>query len=283
MTTAPAGSPPTPPMLDERDRPGPPPLLTDKQLRSGPGLSIFIGLFAILSFFAVVWFSLDRNNIIGAQDGLPLVVADVTPIRVSPIEPGGMMIPHQDKLILKDLVDQEVSESVTERLIPALEVPIVNPSVKKEQNSNIINEGIISNKKQKEEEKTDLAINTKKTTDMKPVQKRKKPENQQNKNKTKLVVVKQSTGVNVKQYRIQLASVKSNISAKSVWREYQKKYNPQLDNLKLNVEKVSIKDRGVFYRVQGGPLSRATAQQICKGLSRRKQPCIIVSVKKSNG
>lgn len=283
MTTGPAGSPTAPPILDERDRPGPPPLLTDKQLRPGPGLSIFIGLFAILSFFAIVWFSLDQNNIIGAQDGLPLVVADVTPIRISPIEPGGMMIPHQDKLILKDLVDQEVSERVTERLIPALEAPIINSSVKKEQSSNIINEGILNNKKQNEEEKTDLAINTKKATDVKLAQKRKKLENQQNKKKTKLVVVKQPTGVNVKQYRIQLASVKSDISAKSVWREYQKKYNTQLGNLRLNVEKVSIKDRGVFYRVQGGPLGRADAQQICKGLSRQKQPCLIVFVKKSNG
>jgi hypothetical protein len=283
VITVPASSSPTPPILDERDRPPPPPLLTEKQLRPGPGLSIFIGLFAILSFVAIVWFSLDQNNIIGTKDGLPVVIADVTPIRVSPIEPGGMMIPHQDKLILKDLVDQDMSESVTERLIPALEIPIGNQSVKKKKNTNIGNNGIIINKEQKVEKKNDLAINTQKATHIKLAQKRVKPENPQDKKKTKLVVVKQSTNVTIKHYRIQLASVKSNSSAETVWRKYKKKYNPQLDNLKLNVERVSIKNKGVFYRVQGGPLGRTAAQQICKGLTRQKQPCIIVSVKKSNG
>ena len=282
MTAVSPGSPSTPPILDEKDRPAPPPLLTEKQLRPGPGLSLFIGLFAVLSFVAIVWFSLDQNNIIGAQDGLPVVVADVTPIRVSPIEPGGMMIPHQDKLILKDLVDQAGAENVTERLIPALEVPIGKRSVEKEKNSSIGNEGITINKKQKKEEKTDPVINTKKANDIKSLQKRVKLENQQNKKKTKLVVMKEPTDVSIKQYRIQLASVKSNISAESVWRKYKKKYNPQLDDLNLNIERVSLKNKGVFYRVQGGLLGRADANKICKGLSRQKQPCIIVFVKRKS-
>ena len=94
--------------------------------------------------------------------------------------------------------------------------------------------------------------------------------------------MKEPTDVSIKQYRIQLASVKSNISAESVWRKYKKKYNPQLDDLNLNIERVSLKNKGVFYRVQGGLLGRADANKICKSLSRQKQPCIIVSVKRKS-
>ena len=98
---------PSPPVLKGSERPGPPPLLSEKQLRNRPGFSIFIGLFAVVAFCLVVWFGIYKDNIIKSGSQLPVVTANDTPIRVRPTEPGGMQIPHQDKLILKELVDGE--------------------------------------------------------------------------------------------------------------------------------------------------------------------------------
>ena len=60
----PLNAPPSPPFLKGNERPGPPPLLSEKQLRSGPGLSIFIGLFAVVAFCLIAWFGIYKDNII---------------------------------------------------------------------------------------------------------------------------------------------------------------------------------------------------------------------------
>ncbi|MBM3468343.1 MAG: hypothetical protein FJX71_02785 [Alphaproteobacteria bacterium] len=55
----------------------------------------------------------------------PVISADTSPFKVRPENPGGMMIPHQDKLIYGRL-SQNASQPV-ERLLPPPEQPIVQP------------------------------------------------------------------------------------------------------------------------------------------------------------
>ena len=113
----------SPPILKGSERPGPPPLLSEKQLRSRSGFSIFIGLFAVVAFCLIVWFGIYKDNIINNVSQVPVVAADGTPVRVRPTEPGGMKVPHQDKLILKELVNVG-KQSTTELLLPEPEVPL---------------------------------------------------------------------------------------------------------------------------------------------------------------
>jgi hypothetical protein len=114
---------PSPLILKGSERSGPPPLLSEKQLRSRTGFSIFIGLFAVVAFCLIVWFGIYKDNIINSAGQLPVVTANDTPIRVRPAEPGGMKVPHQDKLILKELVDGG-KQSTMEVLLPKPEVPL---------------------------------------------------------------------------------------------------------------------------------------------------------------
>jgi hypothetical protein len=55
----------------------------------------------------------------------PIIAADTAPFKVRPENPGGMMIPHQDKLIYGRL-SQDTPQPV-ERLLPPPEQPMINP------------------------------------------------------------------------------------------------------------------------------------------------------------
>ncbi len=58
----------------------------------------------------------------GGKDEPPVIVADAGPEKIEPDEPGGLEIPHQDKLVY-DRVSGEESETV-ENLLPESEEPI---------------------------------------------------------------------------------------------------------------------------------------------------------------
>ncbi len=85
------------------------------------------------------------------------------------------------------------------------------------------------------------------------------------------------------QYRIQLASVKSDKLARVAWKNYRQKYSKSLGDIELYIEKVLIPAKGTFYRVQAGVLNKTKAQNICSVLINKKQPCIITRIKSGGG
>lgn len=76
--------------------------------------------------------------------------------------------------------------------------------------------------------------------------------------------------------RIQLASVKSEDSARSEWARLQRTYPAILGGLELNIERFEKSAGDVYYRIQAGPLGdRASAKQICEDLKQKNQACIV--------
>lgn len=57
---------------------------------------------------------------------LPLLVADTSPVKVRPEDPGGAEIPNRDKYVYKSL-EGEPSEAPVEQLLPAPEEPMAKP------------------------------------------------------------------------------------------------------------------------------------------------------------
>lgn len=73
-----------------------------------------------LLWFLYKWASGDNSNT------PPIIAADTTPFKIRPENPGGMMIPHQDKLVYGRL-SQNASQPI-ERLLPPPEQPLAtNP------------------------------------------------------------------------------------------------------------------------------------------------------------
>lgn len=78
-------------------------------------------------------------------------------------------------------------------------------------------------------------------------------------------------------YRLQLGAVRSEEAARAEWQRLQKAQPDVLGKLGLNVARVELGEKGVFYRIQAGPVGDAAeAAQSCATLKSRNVGCILV-------
>ena len=78
-------------------------------------------------------------------------------------------------------------------------------------------------------------------------------------------------------WRIQLASVKSEGAAKQEWSRMQQAHPDLLGDMRLTVQRADLGTKGVYFRLQAGPLpNRTTAEDVCAELKSSQQPCIVV-------
>ena len=78
-------------------------------------------------------------------------------------------------------------------------------------------------------------------------------------------------------YFVQLASVRSDDSARQEWARLQKGHAELFDNLALDVQRADLGDRGIYYRIRIGPFpNRATAQDMCAQIKAAKFACLVV-------
>jgi cell division septation protein DedD len=78
-------------------------------------------------------------------------------------------------------------------------------------------------------------------------------------------------------WKIQLAAVKTEAGARQEWGRMQKAHLDLLGDMRLTVQKADLGTKGIFFRIQAGPLpDRTTAEDVCAELKASKQPCIVV-------
>ncbi len=82
----------------------------------------------ILAVAGVGWFMYDNGFVQVADQQIPLIRADEGETKVRPEDPGGLEIPHQDKLVFERLAPDQ-SEPLVERLLPPPELPIERPTL----------------------------------------------------------------------------------------------------------------------------------------------------------
>jgi hypothetical protein len=77
-------------------------------------------------------------------------------------------------------------------------------------------------------------------------------------------------------YKIQIASFRSKASAEKAWRTISRSNEDILKQLKPNIVRAQIKNRGTWYRLQALPIKDLrSARAICVELKRRKIGCLV--------
>ncbi len=71
-------------------------------------------------------------------------------------------------------------------------------------------------------------------------------------------------------YYVQLGSVKSMVGAETEWGKIQDKFTAELGSLPHRVQAADLGDRGTFYRIQAGPVSKQSATEICESIKAQK-------------
>jgi len=77
-------------------------------------------------------------------------------------------------------------------------------------------------------------------------------------------------------FRLQIASVKSEDAAKAEFQRLQKRYPEALGGLGVAYVRVDLGEKGIYYRVQAGPVDEARATSICSSLKSQSVGCILV-------
>jgi len=85
-----------------------------------------VALVAVAAFGWVVWIAYDEGVRTGAVKTVPVIHADAGDIKRKPDAPGGLEVPHQDKLVFNRLAPGQADEPI-ERLLPLPEAPIALP------------------------------------------------------------------------------------------------------------------------------------------------------------
>lgn len=79
-------------------------------------------------------------------------------------------------------------------------------------------------------------------------------------------------------FRIQLGAVRDKAAAQREWRRLKRKHADILGKLQVFVQEVDIAGKGVFHRIQAGPLpERELAEIACDQLKSRKAACFVIA------
>ena len=76
---------------------------------------------------------------------------------------------------------------------------------------------------------------------------------------------------------MQLAAVRSDEAAKQEWNRLKNRYKEELGALSLTVQRVDLgAGKGVYHRIQAGPLDEEAAERACTALKAKNQACLVV-------
>jgi outer membrane biosynthesis protein TonB len=74
---------------------------------------------------------------------------------------------------------------------------------------------------------------------------------------------------------VQLAAIREKSAAAAEWKKLSAKY-PFLGKLQYRTQEANLGDKGVFHRIQAGPMAKDTANVICKQIKQRGGTCMVV-------
>lgn len=275
--------PPPRPVAHEPDSIPPPPrdsLLMRVNRRRGQILTVMVSIAAVASFGSVVWWAHNQDVKAGGRGLEPLVVqAPTTPSRVKPENAGGLVPPNQDKEVFNRIAPGAVPNQ-PEKLLPGAVAPKLPPA------------GLPAPAAPKPPETAAAKSPTPAVTTVPgagptpaPAAAATPPPGTQPAVATtpspteagpSIASLIENMSGPTGGWRVQIAAVKSEDVAKSTWARLQSAHGDVLANLRMQAVRVDLGDKGVWYRVQAGPLDEKQAQGVCNTLKGRRADCVTV-------
>lgn len=280
--------PPTRPVANEPESIPPPPrdsLLARVNRRRSQILTLMVSTAAIASFGSVVWWAHNQDVRAGGKGLEPLVIQPPdTPARTKPENAGGYVPPDQDKEVYNRIEPGTVPVQ-PEKLLPAPTVPHLPANGQPVPLSTKPVDGDTGGTapSQTASGTTGAAPSAGPTP---PPATAPTPTNQPTVTQAPSTTPTE-TGPTIASlienlsgpsggWRIQIASVKTEDIAKSTWARLQAAHGDVLASLRMQPMRVDLGDKGVWYRVQAGPLDEKQAQHVCGALRSRRADCVVV-------
>ncbi len=209
-----------------------------------------------------LWIAYSKGRSHAAGE-VPLIQADQGAVKTRPQQPGGMAIPDQDKLVY----NQGKGQPAVEKLLPPPETPLPRPAPAAEVPSPAAASPPVA---------TPLAPAPPSdvATAAPPVPSVAQPLAPAAAATPPAVAAGPVGGAG---YRLQLGALRSEESARQEWNKLRKANNDLLGSLTAAWPRADLGERGIYYRIQAGPIADgAAAERLCGELKRRSVSCILV-------
>lgn len=207
----------------------------------------------------------------GSSDTVPLIRADERPTKVKPDHPGGMDVPDRDKLVYSE----KPGGPTVERLLPGPEQPGPRPTYTPPpplppQAAAPAQPGTIQ-PVEPAAKPTPPAQQQAAATPA-PAKLPAKPAAE-----PKFLAPEARAPVSTGGVRVQLGSLRTPDAAREEWARLKGEHPDVLGKLTAVAVKADLGEKGIYYRVQAGPLAdAAAAEKLCETLKRRNLGCSIV-------
>jgi cell division septation protein DedD len=279
----------------ERDEPLPRSLPQSRRRRNrGLGyFTLFVGAAAGVAMIAVGLFAYKAGERRGAEGVAPVIVAGAGPDKVRPDQPGGMDVPNRDKQIYERLnPDRGQQPPRVERLLPPPETPMTPPKqvaaaqpnppgqapappqVPALSPSNSFSTPVTPASNAAPPAAEPAKMVTPQIPGAVQPQAATKPEAPTTKEAAKVTAVQPAAGGT---YRVQIGALRSEEDAQKTIAQAKRNGGELLSHLSFDVKRADLGEKGVYYRVQVGPLADSSAaSSLCDKLKDRKVGCMVV-------
>ena len=233
------------------------------------GALLIMALFAGGLWFAYVEGARHMAGTGGSSD-IPLIRADTRPMKVKPAEPGGMPIPDRDMLIYGQ------NRPMVEHLLPPPEQPMALPAPPPPATTSAAQAPAGASQAVappavapgSNTAPAVAAARPEQSAGLPPANPHPMP------SKPPEAVSQPGTAGGV---RLQLGAVRSEGVAREEWARIKRSNPDLLGRLTAVAIRADLGDKGVYYRIQAGPVGDpATAERLCGELRQRHLACIIV-------
>ena len=261
-----------------------------------PGVLTLLAL-AVLG--GIVWYAYPC----GARNAdVPVIRANNAPIKSAPASPGGMNIPYQNSTAFNPLV--KGSGKAAEKLTPPPAQPVdktaaiaalqskMSAPAKLDMDVKKIGNGVeelvppppvarppvtVASLAQKKAETPKIVFAAPAKAPVKvAVKTEAKAAVAKKTAAAKTIAAKTVTPVaDAKDFMVQLGSYRARADAKAYWEHTRPKFVSALRHLDMRIVKADIPGRGIYYRLQAGPVAKDKGDAICAKIRAGHRPCIL--------
>lgn len=272
----------------------------EKEQRGGGGpgkfrlLPVAVAIAVVLGFGGILWYVYSQGVRTGSEETAPVIQSE-GPAKIKPEDPGGLVVPHQDKEVY-GVIDgsAENTDEKLEVLLPPPEDPMQPPV----QQENVVVDSVAPPEPGEEPEIPSITEPAEEPPLPEPALA--EPDEPPTVETVETVVEPEPEPVvepepepvvaaaepapepepvataDPNGWKVQIAAVKSEDAARSEWLRQQKKIPDLLGKLTLSIQETSVNGTK-YFRIRGGTLpSKAAAEKLCDQLKAQKLGCLIV-------
>ena len=254
-----------------------------KEYSSSLVLNYFSASYKVLMYLGIVvlasWLSYQQGKVDGYSEQNPATItSDNETTTIIPDDPGGLEIPNQNLTIYdsgEDLTESSTLNPEENQTMPEPDQPIMSVDPETDLSQSEINKII--------EDLSDSKKNIQASEETQPATVDEKEISSQVEDFVANIAkdLKNEDLNEVGSYRVQLASLTSETVAENELSKMKDKFSNVLNDFELKIYPVNIEGKGMYYRIQAGPIKTSDeAKNLCNELIRLQKKCFVVNLGK---